>query len=199
MGHPTYLSTIFYNLFMYLPTYLPTTYQPTYLHTFVFTYLLQPTYPPTHLPIVSQPKPWVRDQGKGLQKGETRGRPRRHSLYVVTLTLGSQPRQEFVRGQNKRETWEAHLILPRVQENVREWTLTLPRQLPLGEFKSRRTPKSSRGDCKGQNPSVFKKNYIIRKLLKHRCLKWARITHLDIWNTSYGQKKGRESNWQFNS
>ncbi len=26
-----------------------------------------------------------------------------------------------------------------------------------------------------------------------RCLKWARMTHLDIWNTSYGQKKGRES------
>jgi len=23
--------------------------------------------------------------------------------------------------------------------------------------------------------------------------------HLDIWNTSYGQKKGRESNWQFDS
>jgi hypothetical protein len=35
--------------------------------------------------------------------------------------------------------------------------------------------------------------------LKHRCLKWARMTHLDIWNTSYGQKKGRESNWQFYS
>jgi hypothetical protein len=31
--------------------------------------------------------------------------------------------------------------------------------------------------------------YIIRKLLKRRCLKWVRITHLDIWNTSYGQKK----------
>jgi hypothetical protein len=39
--------------------------------------------------------------------------------------------------------------------------------------------------------------YTIGKLLKRRCLKWARITHLDIWNTSYGQKKGRESNWQF--
>jgi len=25
------------------------------------------------------------------------------------------------------------------------------------------------------------------------------MTHLDIWNTSYGQKKGRESNWQFDS
>jgi hypothetical protein len=36
--------------------------------------------------------------------------------------------------------------------------------------------------------------YIIGKLLKRRCLKWARIAHLDIWNTSYGQKKGRESN-----
>jgi hypothetical protein len=41
--------------------------------------------------------------------------------------------------------------------------------------------------------------YIIRKLLKRRCRKWARITHSDIWNTSYGQKKGRESNCQFDS
>jgi hypothetical protein len=39
--------------------------------------------------------------------------------------------------------------------------------------------------------------YIIKKLLKRRCLKWARIAHLDIWNTSYGQKNGQESNWQF--
>jgi hypothetical protein len=36
--------------------------------------------------------------------------------------------------------------------------------------------------------------YINGKLLKCRCLKWARIVHLDIWNTSYGQKKARESN-----
>jgi hypothetical protein len=41
--------------------------------------------------------------------------------------------------------------------------------------------------------------YIIEKLLKRRCLKWAFMTHLDIWNISYGQKKGRESNWQFDS
>jgi hypothetical protein len=41
--------------------------------------------------------------------------------------------------------------------------------------------------------------YIIGKLLKCRCPKWARMTHLDIWNTSYAQKKGRESNWQFDS
>jgi len=35
--------------------------------------------------------------------------------------------------------------------------------------------------------------------LKCRCLKWAHMTHLDIWNTSYGQKKSWESNWQFDS
>jgi hypothetical protein len=29
--------------------------------------------------------------------------------------------------------------------------------------------------------------------------KWACIAHLDICNTSYGQKRGRESNWQFDS
>jgi len=39
--------------------------------------------------------------------------------------------------------------------------------------------------------------YIIENLLKRRYLKWACMTHLSIWNTSYGQNKGRESNWQF--
>jgi hypothetical protein len=41
--------------------------------------------------------------------------------------------------------------------------------------------------------------YIIGKLLERRCLKWASLAHLNIWNTSYGQKKGRESNCQFDS
>jgi hypothetical protein len=41
--------------------------------------------------------------------------------------------------------------------------------------------------------------YIIGKLLEPKCLKWARIVHLDIWNTNYGQKKGWKSNWQFDS
>ncbi len=41
--------------------------------------------------------------------------------------------------------------------------------------------------------------YIIGKILKRRCLKWARIAHSDIWNTSYDQKKGQESNCQFDS
>ncbi len=38
--------------------------------------------------------------------------------------------------------------------------------------------------------------YIIGNFLECKCLKWARMIHLDIWNTSYGQKKGMESNCQ---
>jgi hypothetical protein len=41
--------------------------------------------------------------------------------------------------------------------------------------------------------------YIIGKLLERIYLKWACIANSNIWNTSYGQKKGRESNYQFDS
>jgi hypothetical protein len=79
-------------------------------------------------------------------------------------------------------------------ESVREWTLTLPRQLPFWEMESRWTPKTLESNCKGQTSMDCGVLYIIGNLLKRRYLKWARIAHLDIWNTSYGQKKGRESN-----
>jgi hypothetical protein len=82
---------------------------------------------------------------------------------------------------------------------MREWTLTLPRQLPLWEMESWWILKTSESDCKGQNPMACGVLYIIGKLLKRKCLKWARIAHLDIWNVSYGQKKGWESNCQFDS
>ncbi len=35
--------------------------------------------------------------------------------------------------------------------------------------------------------------------MKRRYRKWPRIGHLNICRPSYGQKKGRESNWQFDS
>jgi hypothetical protein len=67
----------------------------------------------------------------------------------------------------------------------------------FGELESRWTFESSGSDCRGQNPLDWKVLYIIGKLLKHRCLKWVHKTHLDTKNISYGQKKGHESNWQF--
>ncbi len=83
-------------------------------------------------------------------------------------------------------------------ESVREWTLTLPSELPrweLGEsWSPKGTPKTSESDLRGQISMTCDSLYINGKLLKCRCLKWARMAHLDIWNTSYGQKKARESN-----
>jgi hypothetical protein len=69
----------------------------------------------------------------------------------------------------------------------------------LGVGVPKRTPEFLEHNFRGQNSSPWRVIYIIGNLLKRRCLKWARIAHLDICNTSYGQKKGRESNWQFDS
>ncbi len=82
---------------------------------------------------------------------------------------------------------------------MREWTLTFPKEFSLLELKFWWIPKFLEGNCRGQNSMDWGVPYIIGKLLEPRCLKWARMTHLDIWNTSYGQKKGRESNCQFDS
>ncbi len=82
---------------------------------------------------------------------------------------------------------------------MRERTLTLPSELPCWELKSQWTPECSENDCKGQNPMAQRVLHIFGKLLKFKCLEWARVTHLDIWNTSYDQKKGQGSNWQFDS
>jgi hypothetical protein len=82
---------------------------------------------------------------------------------------------------------------------VREWTLTLPRELPLWELESRWIPEFSKSNYRDQNSIDWVVIYIIGKLLERRFLKWTYMTHLNIWNTSYGQKKGQESNWQFDS
>jgi len=132
---------------------------------------------------------------------------------VATLTLGSRPRQKackgvsqekaresrqkHCKGAGQEDPWESHHILPRMLESVREYeevNLHTPK-----EMESRWTPKYSESNCRGQNSMSCDVLYIIGKLLKLRCLKWACIAHLDIWNTSYGQKKGQESNCQFDS
>jgi hypothetical protein len=74
--------------------------------------------------------------------------------------------------------------------------LTLPKDMNL---KSSGTPKNSEPDCRGQNTSHWGVLHTVGKVLKRRCPKWPRMSHLDICNTSYGRKKGRESNWQFDS
>ncbi len=68
-----------------------------------------------------------------------------------------------------------------------------------GNLESSRTPKNSELDYRGQNTSHWSVLGIIGKISKCRCPKWPRMIHLDICNPSYGQKKGQESNWQFDS
>jgi len=71
--------------------------------------------------------------------------------------------------------------------------------LENGTWESFGTPKNSEHDYRGQNTSHWGVFYTVGKVLKYRCPKWPRMNHLDICNTSYGRKKGRESNWQFDS
>jgi len=71
--------------------------------------------------------------------------------------------------------------------------------LENGTWESSGTPKNSKRDCRGQNTSHWDVLYIVGKVLKCKCPKWPRMSHLDICSTSYGRKKGQESNWQFDS
>jgi hypothetical protein len=68
-----------------------------------------------------------------------------------------------------------------------------------GDLESSGTPETSDFDCRGQNTSPWGVLYTVGKVLKCKCREWPHMSHLDICSTSYGQKKGRESNWQFDS
>jgi hypothetical protein len=101
-----------------------------------------------------------------------------HICHNPSFGLMTKVRACKVAGQ------EGNLI---VKESVKEWTLTLPKEVPLWELESQWILECSKSDCKGQNSMTRRVLYTIGKLFKCRCLKWAHMTHLDIWNTSYGQ------------
>ncbi len=74
-----------------------------------------------------------------------------------------------------------------------------PNTSKVGDLKSSGTPECLEFDSRDQNTSHWGVLNVIEKVLKRRYRKWPRIGHLDICSPSYGQKKGRESNWQFDS
>jgi hypothetical protein len=76
------------------------------------------------------------------------------------------------------------------------WSPTLGKNEDL---ESSGTPKCLKFDRKAQNTSHWSVLGVIEKVLKRKYRKWPRIGHLDICSPSYGQKKGRESNWQYDS
>jgi hypothetical protein len=74
-----------------------------------------------------------------------------------------------------------------------------PNTSKVGDLESSGTPECLEFNSKAQNTSHWGVLGVIGKFLKRRYRKWPHIGHLDICSPSYGQKKGPESNWQFDS
>jgi hypothetical protein len=126
-------------------------------------------------------------------------------MNVVTVSLGSQPKQGFAKvwaSKGASQEWSSRVtfhvpvsleMCEGMNPHTPKWYPTLKVGVPMDSPIFRRRLQGSK--------LIKLKNvlYIIGKLLEHTCLKWARMTHLGTWNISYCQKKGRESNWQFDS
>jgi hypothetical protein len=67
------------------------------------------------------------------------------------------------------------------------------------DLESSGTPECSELDNKGKNTLHWGVLGVVGKVLKLRYRKCPRIGNSDICSPSYGQNKGRESNWQFDS
>ncbi len=67
------------------------------------------------------------------------------------------------------------------------------------ELESSGTPECSELNSKRKNTLHWGVLGVVGKFLKRRYLKCPRIGNSDICSPSYGQKKGRESNWQIDS
>ncbi len=117
------------------------------------------------------------------------------NLYCRNPSLGLATKARGCKVAGQVGDLGALHMLPRVQRVWENEPSHSQVNSHVGSWSLERTPKSSKRDCRGQNSLPQRFLYIIEKLLKCRCLKWARMVHLNIWNTSYGQKKGRESNW----
>jgi hypothetical protein len=63
----------------------------------------------------------------------------------------------------------------------------------MGTWESSWIPETLKFDCMGQNTLHWGVIYIIEKLLKSGCRKWARMGHLDIYSTCYDKKSRIDS------
>ncbi len=129
-------------------------------------------------------------------------------IWMLTLTYKWHPssmcqhcHDPSLRITTKAKIWkgasrecnpEITFVLLGVRESVREWTHTFPSGFPLWELDFRWTFEFLGSNLKGKNSLDWGLPYIIRKLLRHGCLKWFCIIHLNTYNTSYGRKKGRK-------
>jgi hypothetical protein len=108
------------------------------------------------------------------------------TIHIMTLALGSWPRQGAWKGAGRECNPRVTFTLLGVRENVMEWTHT-PKWTPtLGVG----IPMDSWIFTEQFDASKFiglKIPYTIEKLFRRRCLKWDHIIHLSTKNISYGQ------------
>jgi len=102
---------------------------------------------------------------------------------VATLALARDQGKGVARVRAKRKP-ESHIKTPgsaRKCEGVDPHTPKATPMLGVGEsWSPKRTPETSEHVLRGQNSMAWCALYINGKVLKCRCLKWARIAHLDI-------------------
>jgi hypothetical protein len=60
-----------------------------------------------------------------------------------------------------------------------------------GSWSPKWTPELLKYDYRGQNPLAWRGYYIIGKLLKHRCLKWARIVFWHLKHKLWRKERSR--------
>ncbi len=111
--------------------------------------------------------------------------------FVTTLALGSRPSQRNLQGCGPKRSPR---VTPHALESVKKcegMNPHTPKWTFLWEMESRWTFEFSINDYKGQNSMVWRVPYINRNLLECRCLKWARMTHLDIWNMAKRKVKSQ--------
>jgi hypothetical protein len=117
-----------------------------------------------------------------------------HTPKSGNLESCCNPTLRQVWGWNSHsQKWELGVLLqPHFEVSV-----SMTHTPKSGNLESFETPATSELDNRRQNTSPWRVLYTVGKALKCRCRKWPHMRHLDIWSTSYGQKKGRESNCQF--
>ncbi len=86
-----------------------------------------------------------------------------------------------------------------MKENEKDEAQWLPSVLPFWELHSCGSYKCSEPWLERQTSTKLGPHDTIRKVLRLKCLKCPHIAHLDLIFMNYDQKKGRESNWEFDS
>jgi hypothetical protein len=134
-------------------------------------------------------------------------------ISIIQENKWFSPRKKMAKKQYWCKRWsiQKHLHLFTIGKWTNLWWPTLsqphfgqvwgwsPTLGKVEDLESSGTPERLELDNKAQNTLHWGVLNDIGKVLKRRYRKWPRIGHLDICNPSYGQKKGRESNWQFDS